>query len=200
MIFNATYSEAGVTTRYKSGKGPLKLTEDAANILEFFFSGGTRGVYAEKQNVAWKPGLAAVSIDGSVVSFFRHPINVDRVDNKHYAGMAVSDCQDRSGVECFLFANAYKIVWNNGSNKKKRRLKRKAIRAGETLALLTELGFYDDGYTSTSTDTNNTNKSTNTSTDTNSDIVQKIKDLKKLFEEGVLTKEEFEKAKQRLLN
>ena len=32
------------------------------------------------------------------------------------------------------------------------------------------------------------------------DIVQKLKDLKELFDSGVLTKEEFEKAKKKLLN
>ncbi len=35
---------------------------------------------------------------------------------------------------------------------------------------------------------------------TNDDIVQKIKDLKELYDSGVLTKEEFEKAKKKLLN
>ena len=32
------------------------------------------------------------------------------------------------------------------------------------------------------------------------DIVKKIKELKKLYEEGALTKEEFEKAKKKILN
>ena len=55
---------AGVITHYKLGKGPLKVTEDVAHILEYFFSGGTRGVYAEKQKSLWKPGLIAISSDG----------------------------------------------------------------------------------------------------------------------------------------
>ena len=37
-------------------------------------------------------------------------------------------------------------------------------------------------------------------TDDNNDIVQQIKDLKELYDSGVLTKEEFEKAKKKLLN
>ena len=40
-------------------------------------------------------------------------------------------------------------MWDNGSNKKKRRLKSKDIRLGKTLALLTELGFYDKAISST---------------------------------------------------
>ena len=35
---------------------------------------------------------------------------------------------------------------------------------------------------------------------TDGDIVKQIKDLKELYDSGVLTKEEFEKAKKKLLN
>jgi len=37
-------------------------------------------------------------------------------------------------------------------------------------------------------------------TQSNDDIVSKLKDLKELLDSGVLTKEEFEKAKKKLLN
>ena len=43
-------------------------------------------------------------------------------------------------------------------------------------------------------------KKEQTQTDDNNDIVQQIKDLKELYDSGVLTKEEFEKAKKKLLN
>ena len=111
---------AGVTTGYKFGKGPLKLTEHMVNELEFFFSGGTRGAYAEKQKSAWKPGLIAISVDGNTSYMFRHPLHVTQVDSKAYWGIAISNCKKKSGQECYLFANGYKIVWDNGSNKKKR--------------------------------------------------------------------------------
>ena len=35
---------------------------------------------------------------------------------------------------------------------------------------------------------------------TSSDLVEGLKELNKLYEDGVLTKEEFEKAKKKLLN
>ena len=38
------------------------------------------------------------------------------------------------------------------------------------------------------------------SVDIDTDIVKKIKELKKLFDDGVLTKEEFTKAKKKILN
>ena len=194
---------AGVSTSYKIGKGPLKVTENVAHILEFFFSGGTRGKYAEKQKSLWKPGLIAISVDGSEFSFFRHPYGITDIDNRKYGQMAISDCKKRSGKECFLFANGYKIVWDNGSDKKKRRLKKKDIKAGKTLVLLKELDFYDS-YTqknlNKTKETSNKTSTTEKITIGDEDIVKKIKELKKLYDEGVLTKEEFEKAKNKLLN
>ena len=53
-LFLSGNSLAGVTTSYKKGSGPLKVTEDTANVIEYFFSGGKNGVYAQKQKEAWK--------------------------------------------------------------------------------------------------------------------------------------------------
>ena len=192
---------AGVTTGYKLGKGPLKLTEHMVNELEFFFSGGTRGAYAEKQKSPWKPGLIAISVDGNTSFFFRHPLHVTQVDSKSYWGIAISNCKKKSGQECYLFANGYRIVWDNGSNKKKRRLKKKDIKAGKTIALLTELGFYDNNASSSiNTPKKVEKKETKKNSVNDKDIVQKLKDLKELLDSGVLSNEEFEKAKKKLLN
>ncbi len=202
-LFLSGNSLAGVTTGYKKGTGPLKVTVDTANVIEYFFSGGKNGIYAEKQKEAWKPGLMAISVDGAFYSFIRHPLRVTQVDNKHYAGMAVGDCKKKSGQECYLFANGYRIVWDNGSNKKKRRLKRKDIRAGKTIALLTELRFFDNKTSSsTSAPKKVGRKETKIKKDseTDKDIVKKLKDLKELLDSGALSKEEFEKVKKKLLN
>ena len=128
---------------YKVGKGPLKISKKVADELEYFFSGGTRGVYAEKQKQPWKPGNIAISVDGKYFSYFRHPLNVTEVDNKHYTGKAISKCRKKSGQECYTFAIGYRIKWDNGTSKKSRRLKRKDIKSGKTIAKLIEPGFYD---------------------------------------------------------
>jgi hypothetical protein len=198
-LFLSTNLFAGVTTAYKIGKGPLKVTKNTADILEFFFSGGKNGVYAEKQDIAWKPGLLAISVDGAHNSFFRHPLTVTAIDDKSYGGIAISQCKKKSGQECYLFANGYKIVWDNGSNKKKRRLKKKDIRAGKTIALLTELGFYENSSIKKKTKKIEVNQKTKKS-DNKSDIVKKLKDLNELFKTGAITEEEFRKAKKKLLN
>ena len=202
-LFLSGNSLAGVTTAYKKGSGPLKVTEDTANVIEYFFSGGKNGVYAQKQREAWKPGLMAISADGAFYSFIRHPLSVTQVDSKGYAGMAVGDCKKKSGQECYLFANGYRIIWDNGSDRKKRRLKKKDIIAGKTIALLTELGFFDN-KTSSSTSTPKEVEKKETKikkeSEADKDIVKQLKELKKLLDSGVLSKEEFEKAKKKLLN
>ena len=202
-------SFAGVTTGYKLGKGPLKVTKNTADIIEYFFSGGRKGVYAKKQKDAWKPGLMAISVDGAHSSIIRHPLRVTNIEPSHYAGQVISSCKKKSGQECFLFANAYKIVWNNGSERKKRKLKRKDIKAGKTIALLTELDFFDSSTSSPTTTPNvskikqpenKNNILTKNDPESDKDIVKKLKDLKELLDSGVLTDKEFIQAKKKLLN
>ena len=41
ILFGST-SFAGVTTGYKLGKGPLKVTKNTADVIEYFFSGGKK--------------------------------------------------------------------------------------------------------------------------------------------------------------
>ena len=45
-----------------------------------------------------------------------------------------------------------------------------------------------------------TKKTTTTNSDNSSDVVTQLKELKRLFDDGILTQEEFNKAKNTLLN
>ena len=190
-------SFAGVTSTYKTGKGPLKVSQEVADVLEYFFSGGKMGKYAKKQKEAWKPGLIVIAYDGSEYSYYRHPLKVTQIDNQHYVGLARKDCKKRSGKECFLFAKGYRIVWDNGSDRKKRRLKKKDVMNGKTLQILQELGFYDGGITQTK---KKEKKKETKDKSSSSSLTEELKELNKLYKEGVLTKEELEKAKKKLLN
>ena len=192
------------------GKGPLLLSEDMANIVEYYFSGGKKGAYAQKQSTAWTPYLIVIAEDGSDFAYVTTPAHVDdnNADTRNYVGMALIDCKKKSGKECFLFASRYKIVWDNGSDKKRRKLKRKEIRAGKTKAILQELGFYNPAYsqssvTSSSDNSNSDNSSSNTkekSKKNNQNVVEDLKELNDLYKSGVISLEEFEKAKKKLLN
>ena len=190
---NTSFPSYNISGKYY-GKGPLKINKNTADILEYYFSGGTKGKYAKEQKRRWIPFFFVISPDGKHYSYFinTHGPNVDI--NPHYVGQAKSRCKKKSGQECFVFANGYSIVWKNENviDKKKRRLKKKDIKAGKTLQILQELGFYDGGTTQT--------KKKEPKKKMNEDVVQQLKDLNELYKSGVLTKEEFEKAKKKLLN
>jgi len=160
------------------GKGPLLLSEDMANIVEYYFSGGKKGAYAQKQSTAWTPYLIVIAEDGSDFAYVTTPAHVDdnNADTRNYVGMALIDCKKKSGKECFLFASRYKIVWDNGSDKKRRKLKRKEIKAGKTLQILQELGFYDPAYSQSSSNLSASKQENSKSTND--------KDSKKIFVSG----------------
>ncbi len=178
LIFYPLSNVYGIVKTFKNGKGPLVLSEDMANLLEYFFSGGRMGVYAEKQSTAWFPGIIVFAEDGSDFSYMRRPAHVDasNVDTKNYVGMVLKDCQKKSGKECYLFASGYKILWDNGSNKKRRKLKRKEIKAGKTLQILQELGFYDPAYSQSSSNLSASKQENSKSTND--------QDSKKIFVSG----------------
>ena len=178
IIFYPLSNVYGIVKTFKYGKGPLILNEDIANVLEYYFSGGRMGVYAEEQSTAWFPGAIVIAEDGSEFSYIRRPAHVDasNVDTKNYVGMLLKDCQKRSGKECYLFASGYKILWDNGSDKKRRKLKRKEIRAGKTKAILQELGFYNPAYSQSSSNLSASKQENSKSTND--------QDSKKIFVSG----------------
>jgi hypothetical protein len=205
FLFLTSNSFAGTKSGFKLGKGSLKLSKDTADWVEYYFSGGKKGRFVGKikKSHPWKPGLIAISIDGKYNSFFRHPKHIadHQVDNSHYSGMAIQSCKKKSGQECYIFANGYKIKWDNGTSVKSRIIKKKDIKAGKTIVRLTELGFYDGGALTEPNKKSKTVKKNNIDKDKiDGDIVSKLKDLKDLFDSGALTKEEYSKAKKKLLN
>mgnify|MGYP002031112690 CR=1 FL=1 len=84
----------------------------------------------------------------------------------------------------------------------------KEINAGKTLQILEELGFYNPDYsqssvTSSSDSSNSDNSSSNTKEKpkkNNKNVVEDLKELNDLYKSGVISLEEFEKAKKKLLN
>ena len=69
-----------------------------------------------------------------------------------------------------------------------------------TIALLTELGFYNGSVSGSKNIKPKITKKKKIKKAENDDIVQKLKDLKELLDSGVITSEEFKKAKKKLLN
>ena len=125
LICNASLADA-VSGTYKRGKGPLKISKNTADILEYYFSGGKMGRYAKKQKESWIGELIVISADGRHYSWFMTPTRYEHnTAPGHYTGQAISKCKKISGQECFLFASRNRIVWDNGSDKKKKKIKEK---------------------------------------------------------------------------
>ena len=140
---------------------------------------------------------------------------INKGENAYYFYCAHSQCQpggDNKDIKwcelktkknCKIFAKGRYVKWRNGINPgkgKESKFDSKWSKA-EIEAKLTELGFLG-GTTSTTTkiekkESKITKKSKKKMSD---DIVQQLKELKQLYDDGVLTQEEFTKAKNKLLN
>ena len=105
-------------------------------------------------------------------------------------------CERHHGQSCSRFAKGRYVSWNNGINPKGKAAKFSSkMSESEVRAKLTKLGFYDNDSIITS----NTDE-INTETSSNKSLTDQLSDLSKLFEDGLITEEEFTKAKKKLLN
>ncbi len=112
-------------------------------------------------------------------------------------------CTARHGVPCHTFAVGRSIKWKNGSDARSLKIKFKSKDSIQEIKdKLTTLNFYGSSdVKKTKPNTSNyINKKTKQKNKNSSDIISQLEDLNKLFKSGVLTKEEFESAKKKLLN
>ena len=167
------------------GLGELKLSDTSVHWFIKYLKGG------------WgkKPLSFLVTIDGASPYFWYCP-EANCVPGNSASEIKICE-QYHNGQECKIFARRRTVKWKNGINKghKESRFSSKWSDA-EIRAKLTELGFLGEA-TSTTT---KAEKKKETKKKTNEDIVQKLKDLKELYDDGALTKEEYIKAKNKLLN
>ena len=167
------------------GLGELKLSDTSVHWFIKYLKGG------------WgkKPLSFLVTIDGAS-PYFWYCSEANCVPGNSASEIKICE-QYHNGQECKIFARRRTVKWKNGINKgnKESRFNSKWSDA-EIRAKLTELGFLGEA-TSTTT---KAEKKKETKKKTNEDIVQKLKDLKELYDDGALTKEEYIKAKNKLLN
>ena len=170
------------------GEGELQLTERTAYYFIHYLRGKNRS----------KPADFYVTVDGTDAQYWwcaygQCELSVDAKN--------IQVCEDRTGKKCKKFAYKRMVRWKNGINPRTRKgstFNGKWSDA-EIYAKLTELGFYKNNF-SKNTNTSTTTNTTTGNTTADIDIVSKIKELKKLYDDGFLSLEEFEKAKKKLLN
>tara|TARA_B100002051_G_C16513136_1_gene523846 strand:+ start:137 stop:811 length:675 start_codon:yes stop_codon:yes gene_type:complete len=195
-----------------TGQGELKLSKDTFDLIEFYFSAGKYGaIYNNPQyewerkmiKQVWKPMFMIISRNGKGRFWYYSFIGSEIDTTPNYLTRARDKCTKQGQGECFIFALKDKVVWQNGINPKKgTRIKKKDAKNGMVLTKLTELGFYDGGITKTKKIEKKKpkiKKEAKKETVSTSELTKELKELKKLYDEGVLTEEEFTKAKKKLL-
>ena len=191
-ILLSSTSFAGV----KKGKGEVTLSEGS-------FQHFIKYLRAKK---GMKPLAFILSNDGSW-SYYWYCRHAGGCRDGNYMP-TIRNCEEKTGVDCGLFARKRTIVWKNDINPGKGKASRISSKwsDAEIRAKLTELGFLGGSTSSTLTTTTpkitkkkETKKIIKKKSQSN-DIISQLKDLKDLLDSGVLTNEEFEKAKKKLLN
>ena len=198
------------------GKGEVKLSEDIVKSFIDYIVGDI----GTQKSVFNKPSTFWITIDGSRSYWWYKPqgggSNKDRaqtysdlfqaneaITQGDGVGPATSKpteerakCERHHGQSCSRFAKGRYVSWNNGINPKgKAATFNSKMSESEVRAKLAKLGFYDNDSIITS----NTDE-TNTETSSIKSLTDKLSDLSKLFEDGLITEEEFTKAKKKLFN
>tara|TARA_B100000029_G_scaffold59491_1_gene53528 strand:+ start:3695 stop:4252 length:558 start_codon:yes stop_codon:yes gene_type:complete len=161
------------------GRGELKLKPTA---VDAFIK------YIQMKD---KPGLFLVPIDGSSAYMWKCPKNVQCVSGGYTRELEI--CERYFNKDCKVFAKRRTVKWSNGINKGKKESKfHSKMSASEIKSKLAELGFLRASAVTTTTSKKKKSNKGN--------ISKELKELNELYKSGVLTKEEFEKAKKKLLN
>ena len=112
--------------------------------------------------------------------------------------LALQGCRKRANERCYIFDRKRKIVWENKNYK----ISRKA-NSSEIREILEELGFTGNKKNNSSVLKSTEEKKpkiTKKNNNLSNNIVKELKELDELFNSGALSKEEFEKAKKKILN
>ena len=189
LIFSLVFSTSSFA---KTGEGDLKLNSGAIDYFITYLKGG---------NNQW-PESFIISEDSSWYTYYFCAYGPGKCAGSDMP--AIAQCRKATGKKCGTFAKGRTVRWKNGINPGKGKISRFNSKWDESqiIAKLTELGFYGD--TPESNIINKKKPKITKKTDSkkieNNDVVKKLKDLNELFKSGALSKEEFEKAKKKLLD
>ena len=205
FLFNPSYA--------KYGSGALKLTKDTMEVVIMYMYGAGNKKYSGNAKRKNDPSIMAISQNGVGYMYSYCPSEwVGRCSPPNrYKIMKM--CEKYSnGSPCFIFAKKRKIVWKNGGPKLT--IKKKDLKSPYVVAKkIKDAGFYDGelselvGIDIETGQVNEDKKITGEKKDKksknnkkSSDIVKELESLTKLYENGSLSKKEFDKAKNKLFN
>ena len=184
----------------KDGSGDLRFTSQSFNNFLAYL----RGDGSDKGGVMMSSGMPigfAINQKGNNTFYYYCPKKYG--DNCMTGGhmKAQNDCTNRSKKRgdgrCFVFAKGRKIVWDSVNYKIK-----KNPSVAEIKEIFAKNGWYGAIENKEIVKPKITKKKkevTKKVSKNSSDIVDKLKELNELKDNGVLTDEEFDKAKKKLL-
>ena len=186
----------------KKGKGEVKLSDTVVRHFKVYLSGKI------VQGTRWRPMVFILSSNGDWSTYYYCPYD-DGCSDRGIEEV-VRNCERETNVHCGIFARRRTVIWDNGNDfpTREKRFNSKWDLA-KIKSQLEKLGFYDGGITKTKKIEKKKvekkkepkiTKKKEPKKKMNDDLVQQLKDLKELYDSGVLTEEEFNKAKKKLLN
>ena len=195
----------------KTGSGGLKLTQETMEVVMMYMYGAGNSKYSGAAKRTHNPEVMAVSADGTSYQYLYCPIEYHYGCEPPNSGKVIRGCEKYSnGSPCFIFAKKRRIVWKNGGPKVK--IKRKDLKSPYKVAkMIQDAGFFDGDLSvlpgidistgQISDDISLKGEKEKKEIITNKkDVVEELETLTKLYESGALTKQEFDKAKNKLLN
>ena len=189
IVLGLLWCNTGGAVNTKPGSGELKLSE---NVV--------RNFYNHINYKTGKPYIFLVTADGKNSSSWYCAYTQCTPSG---AFEEASKCERYHGKKCYVFALGGSVKWKNQYRKKIKGKKRRFTKKDslETMkSKLQVLGFYDYDDGTEQKQKKIEKKKTKTVKKSDQDITEKLKELNELYKSGVLTKEEFEKAKKKLLN
>jgi len=198
----------------KYGSGPLKLDKNTMETAVMYMYGAGNKKYSGSAKRKNNPDIMAVSKDGRTAYYMYCPAEYHDGCIDPNSAQLIKACEKYSnGSPCFIFAKKRRIVWKNGGSKVK--IKKKDLKSPYVVAKkIQEGGFYDGDIKKLigiDIETGQVNeeikitgekdtKEKKITKTKDGDIVKELETLTKLYENGSLTKEEFDKAKEKLFN
>ena len=188
---------SGNAYAFTKGTGEVKMSDRAINHFIDYVQGKSN--FKKKVgDTKPKPSMFILSSNGDWTSAWFCPYIRGCQDS--LSAKTIKECERETGTTCGVFAAKRTVYWDNGINTKKKKAKFYPKMSGSDIrAKLTELGFIGDVSTNTTT-THKITKKKEVKSKSKDDVVKKLKDLKDLFDSGVLTEDEFKKAKKKILN
>ena len=166
------------------GRGELQLSESAVNSFISYLKGNT----SKSKSSSNKPLVFWITVDGNSAYWWYCAHSRCSPGN---ASIERKACEESTGRDCKRFAMRRSIRWDNGINRKGNWSKfNSKMSEFEIKEKLTLIGFYNNSIIEEKV-TNN---------DDTANQLKQLEILKKLFDDGLITPEEFILRKENILN